>query len=231
MRFPFLRRGLAVAGLALLAVSPAVNAQVVINFDDQAVAPGTAQFPGNTYAGSGVSFTSGNITNTVAVGDTITLFDAISQFTIANNPAASISGTNFGVTAFGVNTTDVLFGFSTPVTAAQLTTDDQAGEVGDVVRLLALAPTANPNEFTVLALAQGLDDATTSPANLLSVSLPGNLPFSFALFQTTTELEGFDDLTFTPAAPAAAIPEPGTLALLLVGSLTTGAGVLRRRRA
>jgi len=32
------------------------------------------------------------------------------------------------------------------------------------------------------------------------------------------------------AAPAAAIPEPGTLALLLVGGVMTGAGVLRRRR-
>jgi hypothetical protein len=34
----------------------------------------------------------------------------------------------------------------------------------------------------------------------------------------------------TPAPTAGAIPEPGTLALLLVGTLTTGAGVLRRRR-
>jgi len=40
-----------------------------------------------------------------------------------------------------------------------------------------------------------------------------------------------DNLTFSPFAPTAAIPEPGTLALLLVGTLTTGAGVLRRRRA
>jgi len=37
-------------------------------------------------------------------------------------------------------------------------------------------------------------------------------------------------LQIGPAAPAAAIPEPGTLALVLVGGMTTGAGFLRRRR-
>ena len=42
-----------------------------------------------------------------------------------------------------------------------------------------------------------------------------------------------DSLTLQigPAAPTAAIPEPGTLALLLVGTLTTGAGFMRRRRS
>lgn len=39
------------------------------------------------------------------------------------------------------------------------------------------------------------------------------------------------DISVRPALAAAAIPEPGTLALLLVGTLTTGAGWLRRRRA
>ena len=36
-------------------------------------------------------------------------------------------------------------------------------------------------------------------------------------------------LQIVPTAPAA-IPEPGTLSLLLMGGMTTGAGVLRRRR-
>ena len=59
--------------------------------------------------------------------------------------------------------------FRVPVTSVQLTTDDVPGEFPDVVRLLALAPTGTPFQFQGLAVAQGLDDATTSPANQLSV--------------------------------------------------------------
>src|SRR5262249_11220903 len=85
----------------------------------------------------------------------------------------------------------------------------------DIVRLLALAPTANPDQFVVLAIAEGLDNATMPPGNLLSVTL-GGVPFSFALFQVTTEAEGFDDLTFQTVT-GAAVPEPGSLLLWLVG--------------
>lgn len=110
--------------------------------------------------------------------------------------------------------------FSTPVTSVQLTTDDAGGEDADIVRLLALAQTGNPNEFVVLAVAQGLDDATTSPANQLGVSLA--TPLSFALFQVTTEAEGFDNLTFNQ------VPEPTGLALVALALLAVGVG--RRRR-
>ena len=60
-----------------------------------------------------------------------------------------------------------------------------------------------------------------APDNLLSVDL-GGTPFSYALFQTTTESEGFDDLTFTP------IPEPSALAMAMA-ALSAVAVVLRRR--
>ena len=60
---------------------------------------------------------------------------------------------------------------------------------------VAVAPTGNPNEFQVIAVAEAFDNATTSPGNLLS--LAGLPPFSFAIFQTTTEQEGFDNLNFT----------------------------------
>ncbi len=78
-----------------------------------------------------------------------------------------------------------------------------------MIRLIAVAPTGNPNEFQVIAVAEASDNATTSPGNLLS--LTGLPPFSFAIFQTTTEQEGFDNLNFTT------VPEPGSYALLAIG--------------
>ncbi len=88
-----------------------------------------------------------------------------------------------------------------------------------MIRLIAVAPTGNPNEFQVIAGAEASDNATTSPGNLLS--LTGLPPFSFAIFQTTTEQEGFDNLNFTT------VPEPVSYALLALG---LGAlGMMRRR--
>ena len=46
------------------------------------------------------------------------------------------------------------------------------------------------------------------PANFLQVTGSG---FSFAIFQTTTEQEGFDNVVFT------SVPEPATLSLLATG--------------
>lgn len=59
-------------------------------------------------------------------------------------------------------------------------------------------------------------------------------PFNRITIQSTNPSDGFfpDDLTAATAVvpTSGVIPEPGTLALLLVGSLTTGAGLLRRRK-
>ena len=96
--------------------------------------------------------------------------------------------------------------FSTPITAISVNSDSAPAEIADVIRLIAVAPTGNPNEFQVIAVAKASDNATTSPGNLLS--LTGLPPFSFAIFQTTTEQEGFDNLNFTT------VPEPGSYALL-----------------
>ena len=70
-----------------------------------------------------------------------------------------------------------------------------------------------------LAVTEAVDNATTSPGNFLS--LAGLSPFSFAIFQTTTEQEGFDNLTFTT------VPEPGSYALLALGLVALG--MMRRR--
>ena len=80
-----------------------------------------------------------------------------------------------------------------------------------MIRLIAVAPTGNPNEFQVIAVVEASDNAATSPGNLLS--LAGLPPFSFVIFQTTTEQEGFDNLNFTFAS----VPEPGSYALLALG--------------
>jgi hypothetical protein len=107
---------------------------------------------------------------------------------------------------------DLLIRFTAPVTSVMVTTDDFGGEDPDIVRLLALSETGNPFEYMILDIGEGLDDAITSRANLLSVD-NGGAGFSFALFQTTTEQEGFDDLTFS-FAPSV-VPEPGGVALFI----------------
>ena len=191
--------------LIALAFTPFTANAVVVNFDN--VAAGS-NLVGNLLTGSGVSFTTGTIPNAVAVGDTITLSSPDPHFDIFGN-ADAISPPNFAVAHSG-GFNDLLISFTTPVTFASVTSDDSPQEAADVIRLLALAPTGSPNQFMVLALDSKSDNAVSAPANLLSVTL-GGPSFSFALFQTTTEQEGFDDLTFVP------VPEPATLLLLLSG--------------
>jgi hypothetical protein len=190
--------------LIALAFTPFTANAVVVNFDS--VAAGS-NLVGNLLIGSGVSFTTGTIPNAVAVGDTIALSSPDPHFDIFGN-ANAISLPNFAV-ARGGGFNDLLISFTLPVTLVSVTSDDAVGEAADIIRLLALEQTG-PNQFMVLALDSKSDNAVSAPANLLSVTL-GGPSFSFALFQTTTEQEGFDDLTFTP------VPEPGTLVLLLLG--------------
>jgi hypothetical protein len=208
----------------LLAVGARNNAaqaaNMVLNFDSVAATGGGTLYPGNIFAASSVTFTSGAIPNSVNVSDVITLSNLDNQLLLIGN-TNSISPPNFAAASmvFGGAANDLLIAFATPVTSIQLTTDDASPDGGgaDIVRLLALVSTGNPNEYQVLALAQGLDNATTSPANLLSVDL-GGTPFSYAIFQATSEAEGFDDLTFNT------VPEPFALTLGLIA----GVCVLRR---
>ena len=192
-----------------------------IDFDDQVFGSVLNTQPGNRYAASGITFTSADVpagfNAAISVGDTFVLTGLNNQFVIINN-VNSVSPPNFA----GADTLvqrDTLMSFSGPITTLSLHSDDTPGEVPDVIRLLALRATGNANEYEVLAIDEKLDNAVSEPGNLLSVSLAAG--FSFALFQVTTEQEGFDDVKFD-------LPEPASSALMALG--LAGLATLRRRR-
>jgi hypothetical protein len=186
---------LAAALLALGASRPA--AAEAVSFDNVAAAPGGTIFPGNTWlATQGVNFRSVNSTNALFVGQIITVSTGAPRLMVLGNPNA-VSRPNFAAASgvFAANgPNDVIMRFTQPVDSVRLVTDRTPGEAPDLVRLVALVP-HGPNQFVITAIDTGVDNATTAPANVLAVTPPN--PVSFALFQVTTEAEGFDNLRYT----------------------------------
>src|SRR5262245_32956469 len=93
-----------------------------VNFDN--LNPGTKL--GGVLAASGVTFTTGQIPDNVAVNDIITISSAIHQFEILSNEDA-ISPPNFAVayeSTFGTADLDVLMSFASPVNFVSLYSDD-----------------------------------------------------------------------------------------------------------
>jgi hypothetical protein len=174
-------------------------------------------------ASSGVVLTTVSITDTVAVGDTIAVQNPDARFEVLDDPEIAVSPPNFAV-PYGQGLNDVIMFFGSPVRNVSLRTDHYDNDGPDVVRLLALAPTNIGNQFKVLAIAEGLDDALEAPADTLSLNL--DTPFQFAVFQITTELEGFDNLAFGSVGAAPATSNWG-LALLAAVFLLWGMRRLR----
>lgn len=173
--------------------------------------------PGNTFASSGVTFFSGDIPNSVSINDIVT-FDNVTQNILIFSNVIAISPPN-SISSSGVyeaTSNDLLMSFDNPITSLELITDDGVPENPDIVRLLALEPTGNPFEFQVLGVEQAFDDGVSAIDNQMSINL-GGIPFSYALFQTTTEAEAIDNLTFEE------VPEPstvlGTIVMVFVAGL------------
>lgn len=174
----------------------------------------------DTYLGQGVRISSGSTPQTpLLLNDVFTLGDPRTDFLVYRNTEA-VSGLNtVGATGpVGSNPNDILLSFSTPVSFVSLRTDHSV-EPADIVQLVALVPTGNLFEFRVTAVFSAADNALTAPFDTLSLSSVTG--FSYVLFQQTTDLETFDDLTFT------AVPEPASVGLLLAGAL----GICGRPRA
>jgi hypothetical protein len=171
-----------------------------INFDN--LSAGVK--PGNVYANLGVTFSTCQFPKNVKLGSLLT--PALSRCTdgfqvLANNDAISLP--NFAV-AKGLGIRDVLMTFSKPVTYVELFSDKNPTEAADKIRLLALQRVSNGLpagvQYKVVKIYESLDDRTgIAMNNLLAVGLPQ--PFSAAVFQTTTEAEGFDNLTFIFSTP------------------------------
>jgi hypothetical protein len=203
------------AGLVILTAARTAEAlPVTINFDDLPAVSDNLQ-SGATYSSLGVFISTLNsIPDSVdSAGDAFVASFLSDTFWLISNDN-SISPPNFAAATNG-GPNEVLIFFATPVTSVDLQTDDAPGENPDVVRLLAVERLAGFN-FQVLAADSGLDNAVTAPDNTLHVDL-GGTPFSYAVFQTTTEQEGFDNLQFNQVGE---VPEPTSL--LLVGRRRVG---------
>jgi hypothetical protein len=180
------------ASLSVLA-GPAPASAGFVDFDSVAAAPGGTMYPGSQFAASGVQFKSVTIPNNVFVGQTITLGNVVPRLMVLGNGSA-ISNPNFGAAAgvFTAVSNDLLMVFSAPADYVKVATDDTP-ETPDIVRLLALRPTANPSQFVVTAIKTGLDHQVIAPLNVLTLDLQGKATTHF-LFQVTTEAEGIDNL-------------------------------------
>ena len=174
----------------------------------------------------GVTFASGDIPDAVAVGDVITFSNSVNSVKVLGFTSFAISDNNLILASPFNSGKDVLMTFvdpndinvSAPISTISLSTDEVDGESGDTVRLIALASTGNPIEFTVVGITEELDNHPDG--TIMTVDMVDSI-FTHAIFQTTSnDLEGFDDLSF--ANNATPIPEPSSVAMIGAGLLLIG---------
>jgi hypothetical protein len=210
-----------VASLGALACTVFSASAAVINFDDITGSLTGTLAPGDVYQSQGITFSTGSAPDAMVVGTVFTLAEITPDFLVYSNTEAPSGFNSAGASQNPGDSKDLLMSFSTPVTSFSLRTD-HASETSDPVRLLALAATGNPNEYRVVAFVDGVDNATSAPADTLTLTLANTTtPFSYVLFQTFTESESLDDVTFQ------AVPEPSSAGLLALAGVL---GVASRRR-
>lgn len=186
----------------LLAVEP-----TVLDFDelkaDDVVGKLVGIYASNTYHKQGVVLSTALCRGQPLVGKQIIVRQTYAGFeVIGGHGQPAISPPNFVIPVGGGPQGCVLMKFSAPVVRVRVTTDRYRDETRDMVRLYALQPEQALQRFSVLAVTEGADDALTEPENQLQVQAA--TPFQYALFQCTTEREGFDDLEieWAPGEPA-----------------------------
>jgi len=192
--------------------SSALAGPVVINFDDLPAA--NATIPGNFYQAQGVIMSQVTSTPDATIGAFLTLATQSNDFLIYTGNGA-VSNPNY---AYASGTNDMFFSFTTPINSLSLDIDTYQPEGGDVVRLAALVFNSSDNTYEVIAVTSTIDN----PVTTVTLTVAPGQSFVHALFQSTTEQEGFDNLTFN------VIPLPSGAALAGIGLLAISG---RRRKA
>jgi hypothetical protein len=201
---------------AVLSVSGSALGATVINFDELPGGNGAA-FSGSTYAAQGVTMTQVNSAPDALLNAMLSISTVSNNFLIYHQGAVSPD-----VYAFAEGTRDMLFSFSAPVSTVSLDLDTYSPEGGDIVRLAALVYDSGLNQYLVIASEQALDNPGNlgQPANITLTVAPGQ-SFVHALFQSTSEQEGFDNLSFV------VVPLPTGVGLAGIGLF--GVAMARRR--
>ncbi len=194
-------------GLATAVVAASSSMATVQNFDSLSSGVNASN------ALPGLTLICGESTDVTTVGDTLTYSPNMNGFHVYSDPNTAWSGDNV---AFCPGTNDLLIQFDVAVLNASVLSDRFPNDGSDTIRLAALKALGN-DQYEVLDIYSTTDDFTDGVGNLMSVSVAGG--FEYLAFLTTTEQEGFDDLTYE------AVPEPATLAIL--GGLAL---VARRRK-
>src|SRR4051812_5577223 len=140
-----------VVAIAMLACVCPVDAATV-NFDNL---PAGHQ-SGSVYDAEGVKFSTCQSPDAISLNSIIKLTNCKDGFQILAN-ADAVSPPNFAV-ADGLGTMDVLMTFTVPVSLVALYSDINKSESPDTIRLIALQPTGNPDEYKVINYFQALDN-------------------------------------------------------------------------
>lgn len=207
----------ALTGLAAVALAgQAMGTVQFTNFSEfeSTEATEVSTVDGAFWASMGVVFQTGQISGEISAGNVINWTLVSPLLTVYSNDDA-VSGQNF-IGAYNTNRLDsVLMQFDAEdVNFVSLHTD-LALEGADLVRLIALRQVAGG--FEVLNYMEAWDNALTMQDSYMEV-FTGDTMMTHAIFQITTEREGFDNLTFGNAV----IPAPGAGALAMAGLVMVG---------